>query len=426
MGIWSMLEIEPTNDQRKIKKAYVKQLKIYHPEDDPEGYQRLREAYESALIAAKEEDVPTTTNRTQTAQFASEILVTEVPIAVQTRDPVLAFMDEVDVLYEDFFARIDVNRWTEVLSADILWDIEKTEELQEWLIYYLEEKSFLPHSIWQLFDSVFHWGERKEEMVAQYGEEIHTFLVGKIEGISALSYDYFDKTAPVDFNRFVQVREQAQQALMADELDVAKIAIEEALQLYTADLSILHLQVNYNQRLGNDAEAVKVLDAILSINPEDEDAHVNRLAIYYNEGQYEQTITAGEQFLRMQPEQEEAKLFVIKSYAQLGDFETGTTLAKEIWSGKPYNPEFIFKRENHFSKNKTIAEKKARLKESPKKHRLLGLVMYTLFVFIRRMWVYIIPFFIIGLLTPIPFKYAALCLLPAVWEVWKIQKIFRL
>ncbi|HDR4277353.1 TPA: hypothetical protein QCP58_005747, partial [Bacillus anthracis] len=53
MSIWNTLEIEPTDDISVIKKAYAKLLKIHHPEDDPEGYQRLREAFDQAVKSAK-------------------------------------------------------------------------------------------------------------------------------------------------------------------------------------------------------------------------------------------------------------------------------------------------------------------------------------------------------------------------------------
>lgn len=48
MNEWSVLGIDPTRDESEIRRAYVKQLKQHRPDRDPEGYQRLREAWELA------------------------------------------------------------------------------------------------------------------------------------------------------------------------------------------------------------------------------------------------------------------------------------------------------------------------------------------------------------------------------------------
>ena len=48
MNEWSVLGIDPTHDESEIRRAYVKQLKQHRPDRDPEGYQRLREAWEKA------------------------------------------------------------------------------------------------------------------------------------------------------------------------------------------------------------------------------------------------------------------------------------------------------------------------------------------------------------------------------------------
>jgi curved DNA-binding protein CbpA len=50
---WKILGIEPTDDLTVIKKAYSAKLKIHHPEDDPEGYQRLRAAFGISRQARK-------------------------------------------------------------------------------------------------------------------------------------------------------------------------------------------------------------------------------------------------------------------------------------------------------------------------------------------------------------------------------------
>lgn len=55
MDCWNTLGLAPTNDQRAIKRAYFTLLKENRPDDDPLAFQRVREAYESALELSTQE-----------------------------------------------------------------------------------------------------------------------------------------------------------------------------------------------------------------------------------------------------------------------------------------------------------------------------------------------------------------------------------
>ena len=94
MGIWDQLGIAQTKDQKAIKAAYRQKLKTVHPEEDPEGFQRLRTAYEQALEAAKETDAP------------------------QDNTPLGQWKREMETLYWDYARRIDPGEWKKLCRED--------------------------------------------------------------------------------------------------------------------------------------------------------------------------------------------------------------------------------------------------------------------------------------------------------------------
>ena len=58
MSIWSVLGIEPTGDVPAIKRAYAARSREVHPEDSPEDFRILHEAYLAALAFARRDEAP--------------------------------------------------------------------------------------------------------------------------------------------------------------------------------------------------------------------------------------------------------------------------------------------------------------------------------------------------------------------------------
>ena len=52
-SIFEILGIEPTKDIRAIKKAYAAKVKSCHPEEEPELWKKLHDAYDEAIRYAK-------------------------------------------------------------------------------------------------------------------------------------------------------------------------------------------------------------------------------------------------------------------------------------------------------------------------------------------------------------------------------------
>lgn len=57
MNIWELLGIAPTTDINRIKSAYARQAKLYHPEEHPAEFTALQNAYKSAVRMAKSRNI---------------------------------------------------------------------------------------------------------------------------------------------------------------------------------------------------------------------------------------------------------------------------------------------------------------------------------------------------------------------------------
>ena len=74
MDCWKILELSPTSDAREIKRAYARLAKKYHPEDAPEEFRALHDAYEQALAYARRHPAPHTADEQGCAPNGSETI----------------------------------------------------------------------------------------------------------------------------------------------------------------------------------------------------------------------------------------------------------------------------------------------------------------------------------------------------------------
>ena len=57
-----LLGVTPADDEKKVRRKYLRAVKKHKPERDPEGFQRVREAFEIARVNARIEEPPGSEN----------------------------------------------------------------------------------------------------------------------------------------------------------------------------------------------------------------------------------------------------------------------------------------------------------------------------------------------------------------------------
>lgn len=132
---FQVLGIEETKEEDRIRESYLSLLKDTNPEDDPEGFKRLREAYEEALRSAAERGED---------------------IEEEPQGEVGVWMKGVREAYRDLFLRRDAEVWRELLEDPVCVGFDTFLEAREQLLGFLSGHSFLPQTVWKLLDATFH------------------------------------------------------------------------------------------------------------------------------------------------------------------------------------------------------------------------------------------------------------------------------
>ena len=133
--VFQILGIEQTKDERALKNAYRDKLAVTNPEDDPEGFKRLRMAYEEACRYAGTPDA-------EENEEAEPTLEDDTPAGQWVRG--------VRKVYENITDRCDVEKWKALFEADDFLSLEEEENCTTYLLRFLMEHYKLPTAIWKL------------------------------------------------------------------------------------------------------------------------------------------------------------------------------------------------------------------------------------------------------------------------------------
>lgn len=186
-----LLNISQTKEEGAIRSAYHSLLKGVNPEDDPEGFKRLREAYEEAIIYAR------------TPQEEEGIADVE----WLQNQAVGAFMQKLADIYTILPRRIDLSEWESLLSDPVLESFEDAETAKWGLFSYLAEHFRLPDKIWRRLDKEFFIQENQKEFREHVPPAFVDYLLDKLSEnqiYPEFPYDTFVGAPDADYDRFIR------------------------------------------------------------------------------------------------------------------------------------------------------------------------------------------------------------------------------
>ena len=204
-----VLGIDVTKEERTIKNAFRGKLAVTNPEDDPEGFKRLRGAYEEALKYAKE---------TETDQEEKE----------RDTTPSGLWLERAVEIYGNIRTRQDMELWKELFEDDVFFSIEEEENCRLKLLGFLTDHYKLPTGVWKLLDQKLFITRDAKALREKFPPNFMHYIVGRCERGEDLEFSQFEGPEDADYDLFLEYYDRCWQALGENNLEEAENCVRNA------------------------------------------------------------------------------------------------------------------------------------------------------------------------------------------------------
>ena len=157
--VWEILEIGETKDVDAIVDAYRSKVVTVNPEDDPEGFKALREAFETAMAYANSDE--------------SESAHDEVDEVDPQFRP---FVEKIREIYDDIDKRVDIELWKKLFEDPICNELDTADRAREEFLKVLLERFYLPHYVYKLADTVFMIRNESASLKERFAEDFIDYI----------------------------------------------------------------------------------------------------------------------------------------------------------------------------------------------------------------------------------------------------------
>ena len=315
MSCWEILGIAPTNDKEAIREAYMEKIPLYHPEDAPEGFRTLREAYESAMRA---EEVMEEVSEEETS-------------------PVKTWIAKIDKLYDSFFERIEEKNWLSLLNEEVCYQIGTSKEVSEALLAFLMNKYYLPCKIWSILDEHFSWSQQKEELYERFPVHFINFVFSNISKQFRLRYELFEKDIEIPFDEWIGAYYDALYELRENNIYDAKKHLEKMLAIYQGHPDLILLEGRYYLTTNHVERAIELFSKVISQNAEDIEAHLNRADAFLRLGRVDEAYDDNKKAFQLNGENMRAIYGFAECAFSLKNFKEAKELLDVLTYEYPYD-----------------------------------------------------------------------------------------
>lgn len=352
MNKWYILGIEPTKDKELIRKAYFNKLNTVHPEENPEGFRELREAFEALMREADEEE----------CEDNSEIGL---------------WMNDINRIYNNFALRIDVEAWRELFNEDICFSIDTREEAMNSLLKFLMDNFYIPRDIWCLINDIFDIKDKGDDLCNEYPSEFIDFVISKIDYDSIINYKLFKVGDGKEYDKWIYLYNQARRKVFNSDIDDAIEMIKEieSLNIYHPYLEALKARIMLlNNKID---EAKEALENLIKKYPNEVEI-ISVMAEYkWIEEDYEEALKYYEMEISIEPNHFDALSGKADCYQLLGKLDEAKDIYVNLIRRNSYDD---YVRQKIFETNDLLANKyREELKEDSNNNKIKFSLAWVLY-----------------------------------------------
>lgn len=158
MNWWEVLGVDSSADLNEVRLAYLELLKTNKPEENPEGFKRIRDAFEQAKHRL------------------------ENPCLLNMQESAANPLDDWIEVYRNFKLRIQPESWQTLISSQReVTDRRIFTQLALGLFEFFLRNPYLPAQVWKLLDEYFGWQNNAERLGDYFSNEAIRYFLYRLQ-----------------------------------------------------------------------------------------------------------------------------------------------------------------------------------------------------------------------------------------------------